>query len=109
MNKYMFVIWGLIVFIIFGVILTYGICYKKEHPYIKVEHTIEEKAEEYLDNYDGIKPDENIDVTITTKELIKTGYLTNSDLKYKGKKCSGKVVVSFENNKYIYNTKINCK
>ncbi len=107
MSNKTIVIWVSLVLIIFASILIYGICYKKEHPYLKLEHEIEDAAKEYMKNYEGIKPSEYLDLTITSKELQKENHL--KELKFEDKKCSGKVVVSYGKWKYEYSPSIKCK
>lgn len=104
-NKFM-LIWFIVILIIFGSILTYSVNYMKKHPFLKLEHKIKESAKNYMKDYEGIKPDKFIELTITSEELQKKDYL--EELKYKNKKCSGKVVVKNENNKYKYIPNIVC-
>lgn len=109
MDKKTMLIWGVIVVIIFAGLITYGICYKKAHPYMSIESNLKDAAKEYMENYDGIKPDSMIDLTITSKVLYEAEYITKDKLKYKGKECSGKVVVSNDNGKYKYTPTVKCE
>lgn len=100
-------VWGIIIFLILGSLLTFGLLYKKKYPYLKEEHILEKAAKDYMKTYKGIKPDENINLTITSKELRKNGNI--GEIKHDDKKCSGKVVVEYKRNKYIYNASVKCK
>ncbi len=109
MSKKIMLIWGSIIVILLTCIITYSICYLKKHPYLKVENNLKDAAKEYMENYDGVKPDSMIDLTITSKVLYEAEYLTKEDLKHKGKTCSGKVVVSDNNGRYKYDVTVKCK
>lgn len=109
MTKKTMLVWGGIVIIIFVGLLTYGLCYKSKHPYMTIEGNLKDAAKEYMKEYDGIKPDSMIDLTITSKVLYEGKYITKDELTYKEKECSGKVVVSYDNGKYKYTPTVKCE
>ena len=105
-TKILFTIWFVIAFILIGLLTTIGFMYKKiSSEYHKLEDKLIESSEEYLNetlNY----PQENLELTITSDDLINAGYL--KELKVKKDVCTGYVIIT-KKDIYEYSAYLKCK
>ncbi len=108
-NYKLFIVWGVIVIIVIGLLTTLGFMLKKtQSEYDDVEKKLVNSASGYVEYkflYSTI--DKNGSIKITSKELMENGFLTEEDLVKNDDKCVGYVVVS-KKNVYNYKSYIKC-
>ncbi len=106
MNKNIMIIWTIIVVTILACIFVIGIKYKQQYPYIKYKNNLKEQSKKYIEKESAIQPDKNINIIITTEELLEKKYIKTT--KVKDKNCTGTITVSYDK-KYEYEIKVKCK
>lgn len=108
-NSKLFVVWGIIVVVIIGLLTTLGFMLKKaQNKYADVEKKLGSSASGYIEYkflYSTI--DKNGSIKITSEELINNGFLTEEELTKDNDKCEGYVVVT-KKNVYEYKNYIKC-
>ncbi len=104
-TKILFIIWGVLVVVILGLLTTLGFMLKKTNKeYRYLEDTLKVSGEKYSsDNF--IYPPEGEKIIISKDTLIKEGYLEK--LEYNNDVCDGYVEVS-KNNVALYKAFIKC-
>lgn len=106
-NSKMFIIWGVIVIIIIGLLTTLGFMLKKvQNKYAEVEKKIVESTKDYVDYkflYDTV--DKKGSLKITSEELIEHGFL--DELVKDDDKCIGYVIVT-KKDVYKYKGYVKC-
>lgn len=107
MSKYTIVVWVIMVMVIFSCIFTIGIKFKQEYPYVKYKKDLEQKTKLYISEKSIMQPTKDINVVVTTDELLKTKLIKTT--KVKNKNCSGKIIVSKNKTNYKYDVKVKCK
>lgn len=107
MSKNTMIVWAILIVTILACILVIGFKYKKQYPYIKYKNNLKLQTKKYIEKESSITPNENISISVTTGALLKKRYIKTT--KVNNKDCNGKIVVSYDNEKYNYDVKIKCK
>ena len=106
MKNKIFIIWGIIVFIIIGLLCTLGFTIKKNMNYYEeLETKLLKAGQDYIDEK-AIIMEENTTLKIKSKDLIEEDFL--SELEYNHDICDGYVEVKYKEG-YHYQAFIKCK
>lgn len=103
-TKVLFIIWGILVVIIVGLLTTMGfILQHKNEKYYELEEKLIESATEYIT--DKIILEEKEMLILDTEQLIEEGYL--DALEVENDTCSGYIIIE-NNSSYEYSPFITC-
>lgn len=98
-----FVVWGLLVLVLIGLLTTLGFMLKKHNSnYIDLEYKLVASAEDYVSNISFTNREV---LKITKEELLENNFIDN--LEYKNDVCDGYVLVNFQE-KITYKAYILC-
>lgn len=106
-NNFLFVIWGVIVIILIGLLTTMGFMLKsKNEKYEKVEKRLKEATSSYVD-HNFLYPENDEKLKIFSKDLLDNGFLKYEELKVDKDVCTGYVVLK-KDMVYEYEAYIKC-
>lgn len=106
-NNILFVIWGVIVIALIGLLTTMGFMLKgKNEEYEKLEKRLKEATSSYVD-HNFLYPEGNEKLKILSKDLVDNGFLKNEELKVGKDVCTGYVVLK-KDMVYEYDAFIKC-
>ena len=105
-NRKLFIIWGILVVGIVGLLTTLGFMLKAQDAnYVKLENKILDSAKKYIDAK-FLYPEGSNVLKVTKEDMIENGFL--DELKYGDDTCAGYVTVKL-NGAYKYKAYIKCK
>lgn len=103
--KIAYIIWGIIVVIIIGLLTYLGFLYQKKlEPYKELEFNLKETAEKYVE-IEFLYPEEGDTLIIKAEDMITKGLM--KELTYKKETCTGYVELTL-NGVYNYESFIKC-
>lgn len=106
-NNILFVIWGVIVIILVGLLTAMGFMLKgKNEKYEKVEERLKEATSSYVD-HNFLYPEDNEKLKILSKDLIDNDFLKLEELKVDNDVCTGYVILT-KDMVYEYDAFIKC-
>jgi len=106
-NNMLFIIWGVIVIILVGLLTTLGFMLKgKNENYLKVEKRLKEATSSYVD-HNFLYPEGDEKLKILSKDLIDNGFLKYEELKVDNDVCTGYVILR-KDMVYEYESYIKC-
>ncbi len=104
-TKVLFIIWGVIVIVVIGLLTTLGFMIKRQNKdYVALENKLLDSAKRYVDT-NFLYPEGKNVLKVTSSELIKTKFL--DELKVNNDTCTGYVNVHNET-VYKYEAFIKC-
>lgn len=107
-NNVLFIVWGVIVIILIGLLTTMGFMIKnKNEKYENIEKVLKEKVISYTESND-LYPEIEEELKVTSTEMISKGLLKIDDLKVGKDTCYGYVTIKYDKN-YTYNSYIKCQ
>lgn len=107
-SNILFVIWGVIVVILVGLLTVLGFMLKgKNEKYEKIEDRLIKATSSYVD-YNFLYPEGNEKVKILSKDLIENEFLKLEELKTDDDTCTGYVMLK-KDVVYEYKAYIKCK
>lgn len=106
-NNILFVIWGVIVIALIGLLTTMGFMLKgKNEEYEKLEKRLKEATSSYVD-HNFLYPDGDEKLKILSKDLVDNGFLKTEELKVGKDVCIGYVILK-KDMVYEYDAFIKC-
>ena len=89
----LFVVWGVIVIVLIGLLTTMGFMLKdKNEKYEVVEKRLKEAASSYAD-HNFLYPEDGEKLKILTKDLVSSGFLKQDELKVDKDVCTGYIIL----------------
>lgn len=106
-SNFLFVVWGVIVIVLIGLLTTMGFMLKdKNEKYEVVEKRLKEAASSYVD-HNFLYPEGDEKIKISTKDLIDSDFLKQDELKVDKDVCTGYIILH-KDMVYEYNAFIKC-
>ena len=103
--KIAYIIWGILVVIIIGLLTFLGFMYQKKlEPYKELEFNLKEAAEKYVE-LEFLYPEDGEKLIIKSEDMIQKEIM--DELSYKNESCNGYVELSY-NGVYNYKSFIKC-
>ncbi len=104
-TKVLFILWGVIVIIVIGLLTTLGFMLKSQNKdYVKLENKLLDSTKKYVDTH-FLYPEGKDVLKVTSSELIKNEFL--DELKFNNDTCTGYVNV-YNDTVYKYDVFIKC-